>query len=268
MSDVSSEPQKLEKNHKNLIFKRRSNKPEAKRNFGGPLRVIVTTLAIFIASQFVAALLVSLVLNVTNPGMNIGDLDESTPVQFGYVLLAEALVVLMVIQILKNRGLALANIGLGRRPALSDITRSLAGFGVFYVLLIAAGLALTIVAPGFKTDQPQDIGFENLKNSYDQILAFVALVFFPPIAEEILTRGYLFSGLRSKLKFAPAMMLTSLIFAAAHLPGSSGLVWGAAINTFILSIVLVYLREKTGALYAGMAVHALNNLVAFIVLML
>jgi membrane protease YdiL (CAAX protease family) len=28
-------------------------------------------------------------------------------------------------------------------------------------------------------------------------------------------------------------------------------------------MVLVYLRETTGALYAGMLVHALNNLIAF-----
>jgi membrane protease YdiL (CAAX protease family) len=41
--------------------------------------------------------------------------------------------------------------------------------------------------------------------------------------------------------------------------------WAAAFDTFILSVVLVYLREKTGALYAGMLVHMLNNLLAFFV---
>jgi membrane protease YdiL (CAAX protease family) len=61
--------------------------------------------------------------------------------------------------------------------------------------------------------------------------------------------------------------MTSFIFGAAHLELGSGspLVWGAAIDTFLLSVVLVYLREKTGALYAGMLVHMLNNLIAFLV---
>jgi membrane protease YdiL (CAAX protease family) len=43
----------------------------------------------------------------------------------------------------------------------------------------------------------------------------------------------------------------------------ASLLWAAGVDTFVLSLVLVYLREKTGALYAGMLVHSLNNLIAF-----
>jgi membrane protease YdiL (CAAX protease family) len=82
---------------------------------------------------------------------------------------------------------------------------------------------------------------------------------------EILVRGYLYSGLRSNWKFLPAALLTSLMFGLAHLQLGSGaaVVWAAGIDTFVLSMVLVYLREKTGVLYAGILVHALNNLIAF-----
>jgi uncharacterized protein len=80
-----------------------------------------------------------------------------------------------------------------------------------------------------------------------------------------LVRGYLFSGLRMVWRFWPAVLVTSLFFGAAHLEFGSGgpLVWAAAIDTFILSAVLCFLRERTGALYAGIAVHMLNNLIAF-----
>lgn len=246
---------------------RRASHREAPKNFGGPIRVVVMTLAVFIASQFLAALIVSLILKITDPGSNLSDLADSTPVQFAYVAVAETLVALLVIRIIKNRGLNLAAIGFSRKPKLSDLGRALIGLGVFYALLIGVGLAMELLLPGFKTDQPQDVGFDNIKTTTDQVLAFAALVFFAPIAEEILVRGYMYSGLRASLKFIPAMLTTSLIFASAHLPGDNLIVWGAAINTFVLSIVLVHLREKTGALYSSILLHGFNNLVAFAVLM-
>jgi membrane protease YdiL (CAAX protease family) len=74
----------------------------------------------------------------------------------------------------------------------------------------------------------------------------------PPLGEEILVRGYLFSGLRMVWRFLPAVIVTSLLFGAAHLEfgGGGPLVWAAAIDTFILSVVLCFLRERSGALDA------------------
>jgi membrane protease YdiL (CAAX protease family) len=142
----------------------------------------------------------------------------------------------------------------------------LIGFGVFYLLLIVAGIIVNSLSPTL-TDQKQNLGFTNITSGTDNILAFISLVLLPPLGEETLIRGYLYSGLRQVWRFLPALLTTSLIFGAAHLELGSGsaLVWGAAIDTFLLSVVLVYLREKTGALYAGMLVHMLNNLIAFFV---
>jgi membrane protease YdiL (CAAX protease family) len=62
------------------------------------------------------------------------------------------------------------------------------------------------------------------------------------------------------------MVVTSLLFGMAHLQSgeNASLIWSAALDTFVLSLILVYLRETTGALYAGVLVHSLNNLIAFI----
>ena len=65
-----------------------------------------------------------------------------------------------------------------------------------------------------------------------------------------------------------AVIGTSLLFAAGHLAegGSAGLLYIAAIDTFSLSLVLIYLREKTDGLWASMTLHALKNGIAFVAL--
>ncbi len=232
-------------------------------SFGSPLRVVTTALLIFFASQLAAASLVAFALSLGGSGSRLSELNDQAFMQFSYVVLAEGFTAFLILRVLKNRGLSWKHIGLNRSIQISDIVRAVAGFIVFYGLLIGVGLLMALLVPEFKTDQPQDVGFNNLSSYLDQIMAFVTLVALVPIVEEILARGYLYSGLRSRMRFAPAMILTSIIFAVPHLFGGPQLVWGAAINTFVLSIVLVYLREKTGALYASIVVHALNNLVAF-----
>jgi membrane protease YdiL (CAAX protease family) len=47
---------------------------------------------------------------------------------------------------------------------------------------------------------------------------------------------------------------------------SGGLLYIAGLDTFILSLFLIYLREKTDGLWASMALHALKNGVAFVAL--
>ena len=213
------------------------------KDLGPPWLVALVALAIFFVSQFVAVVLVSIGLAAFKPNTSIVELlDQSAPIQFIYVLVAEGLVVALTILVVKKwRGLSLKAIGLGRRPHLWDVARALGGIVTFYALVIISWL--------------------------DTVLAFVALVILPPIGEETLMRGYLYSGLRARMRFFLAMIITSVLFGVAHLGtgSSSAPLWIAGLNTFLLSLVLVYLREKSGALYAPMLVHATNNLVAFTV---
>jgi membrane protease YdiL (CAAX protease family) len=90
------------------------------------------------------------------------------------------------------------------------------------------------------------------------------LVVLPPIAEEILFRGFIYSSLRPKMNKIVAALITSILFALPHLfESSNGLLWVAGCDTFILSMVLVYVREKTDKLWASMLIHGLKNFVAF-----
>jgi membrane protease YdiL (CAAX protease family) len=78
-------------------------------------------------------------------------------------------------------------------------------------------------------------------------------------------RGYLYGSLRKAFSKLNAALITSVIFASAHLEFGSGapLLWIAALDTFVLSLFLVGLHEKTGSLWAGMLVHGAKNAIAF-----
>lgn len=233
-----------------------------KNDLGNPWWVVFNVLAIFFISQVLAALIVQLGLNVAKLGSD--SIESSALAQFFYVLIAEGVAVGFVFYILKSRKLSLRTIGLGRLPNIKDLYKAGIGFLVFFLLLMLVSGLFSLIFPDLNKGD-QDVGFNDLRGEWDIFIAFFALVLLPPIGEEILVRGYLFSGLKQKLKFVPAMLITSLIFASPHLlNGANGaILWAAGLNTFLLSAVLVYLRQSTGALYAGMMIHMVNNLIAF-----
>lgn len=234
-----------------------------KRRLGSPLSVILRVVLVFIISQAAGYLLVSALYGLVRPGRTV-DVNNSIAAQFFYILIAEGLAAWLAILMVRAKHLDLSVIGLGRRPRFSDLGRGALGFAVFYGILIIVGIIVNAFSPNINNEQ-QNLGFTNISNSTENILAFISLVILPPLGEETLVRGYLYAGLRKVWRFVPAVLVTSLIFGAAHLEWGSGgpLVWAAAIDTFLLSVVLCFLREKTGALYAGMLVHMLNNLIAF-----
>jgi membrane protease YdiL (CAAX protease family) len=120
--------------------------------------------------------------------------------------------------------------------------------------------------PGVNADQSQQVGFDSASGGGPLTLVFLGLVVLPALTEEILVRGFLFGGLRNKLPFVSSALITSGLFGMAHLQlgnGSSPL-WIAAVDTFILSLVLVWLREKTGNIWAGVIVHMAKNSIAFL----
>jgi len=236
-------------------------------SIGSPLRVILTVLAIFILSQYLAAIIVAFYARLAHPAINISwYINHSVDAQFFFILLAESLAIGLVWWVLTRRRVDWRSIGFSRWPHWRDIKWATAGFVAFYALSIIVSLIISLIWPNLNIDQNQNVGFSTLVGPQAWILAFIGLVILPPLGEETLVRGYLYTGLRSKMKFLPALLITSVMFGAAHFQTDNGqLIWAVALDTFMLSLVLVYLREKTGVLYAGIMVHLLNNLVAFLV---
>lgn len=192
--------------------------------------------------------------------------NNSVDAQFFYVLFAEGLTLAVLYWFLRRHRANFRDVGL-KRPQPQDIGYAFSGVAAYLVLY---GLAIAAVGTFYKvnTSQQQDIGFQHVSGFFALTLTFLSLVVLPPIVEEITFRGVLFTSLRrGRLGFAGAALVTSLLFAAPHLlEGGGSLLWVAGIDTFALSLVLCYLRQRTGRLWAGIGLHAIKNGMAFVTL--
>jgi membrane protease YdiL (CAAX protease family) len=240
--------------------------PRTGRSLPHPLVAFLITIASFLGSTILSGILIELLLiatggNKLDPPQLFG---SQVVLQFSYMLVAYVIMFCVAIAIMGGTRYSLRAVGL-LRPRLKDIGHAaLAFLAYIMVYLILVGIIQQLM-PSLDLDQKQDIGFENLQGVYLAIV-FVLLVLIVPFVEEFLMRGLLFSSLRQKLKFGGSAIITSLLFAALHLGGGeagAGPLWIAAIDTFVLSVVLCYLRERTGRLWAGIGLHAIKNGIAF-----
>jgi uncharacterized protein len=84
------------------------------------------------------------------------------------------------------------------------------------------------------------------------------------VTEEIFFRGFMFSGMRRRLPFAAAAAISAGVWGLFHYTGPG--TWGVVIQLAVFGIVLAWLYERTGSIWPGIGVHALNNAIAFAIL--
>lgn len=235
-----------------------------------PVQLVILAVAVFMLSQILAGILL-LIIKSAAIRLNIGVgalADGSTVSQFLLILFVEALAVSGVVWVVRRNNARLRDIGL-QRPQAVDVALAAVGFVAYFGLLFGVVTVMRALVPGLDTEQRQDIGFNDAFSPLKLGAVFVALVVLAPIAEEILFRGLLFSGLRKRLRFWGATLITSVLFGLAHIFGGeegASLLWIAGVDTLLLSLVLCYLREKTGRLWAPVYLHAIKNSFAFLVL--
>jgi len=158
-------------------------------------------------------------------------------------------------------------LGLVGLPTWTDIGLAPVGFAVYFIGAIILLALCTTLFPGVNWDQTQEIGFENLFWLSDKILAFVALVMFAPVAEEIIFRGWLYGKIRAKVPAWVGILAVSLLFGLMHLGFNfEALQWNVTVNIFAMSVVMCVMREITGTIWSGMILHVLKNGVAFYLL--
>ena len=119
--------------------------------------------------------------------------------------------------------------------------------------LQASGFMQWIESLGVETVQDT---VKILQNSNDPVIlglmAFAAVI-AAPFCEEIVFRGYLYSATKRFAGPWAAAVCSALVFAAAH--GSIA----ALLPLFVFGCVLVFIYEKTGSLWAPIAVHFCFN---------
>jgi membrane protease YdiL (CAAX protease family) len=233
---------------------------------------LIIALPAWVAASFIAAqLIVSFVVMILHQaGVQFSVLNPSI---FETILAASVYVLTLAIVIMVpwwvRRNVTTKNdLGLARLPSWMDIGLAPAGFVVYLLTSAIVMYLLSTYVPGFNGTETQEVGFDNLTNRFEYLLAFFTLVIAAPVAEEAIFRGYLYGKLRKLAPLWVGMLVTSLLFAILHMNWSDGTLQGlnVAVDVFILSLVMCSLREVTGSIWAGILLHMMKNGLAFYIL--
>ena len=214
---------------------------------------VLTVLVLFVVGQLVVSLI-----------LGIGGVDsaEALSGKQGYLLAAYILGGismiggLLVIMRLRHIPLSVLHI---QKPNFTDVGYGLLGYGAYLLILVLVFTFVTNFIPGIDIGQKQDLGL-NISSSGPVLVAiYFALAVVPAISEELLFRGFLYNRMRSKkLGALLSAFIVSALFATFH-----GQV-NVAIDTFILSMVMIYVFETRKSLWVTVTMHLIKNSIAFI----
>lgn len=132
------------------------------------------------------------------------------------------------------------------------------GMVCFY---IAAAVYSVAVSPDAEQTVAEDLGADN--GTVGLIAAGVMVVCVAPFAEEFFFRGFFYRALRSRFTVIAAALINGLLFGLIHFDfsGADALLILPPLAALGFMFCLVF--EKTGSLWPVVALHALNNSVAY-----
>lgn len=88
-----------------------------------------------------------------------------------------------------------------------------------------------------------------------------------PFVEELVYRGMLYSGLRSRLPESVSILVVTLVFAIVHIQQYWG-AWSSLIGLTTLSFSMTVIRAKTKSLLPCVVIHQVNNTIAGFLILL
>lgn len=153
-------------------------------------------------------------------------------------------------------GHPLQRLGL-RRFKRSGLGLALAAYGSYLFF----GVIYSIFVSPEQQDITRDLGVE--ESTLATIAGGFLIVVVAPISEEVFFRGFMFGALRTRLSLWPAAAISAAVFSALHLSGGDITI---VPPLFALALLLAWLYEYTGSLGPPIALHMLNNGIAFAVL--
>ena len=142
----------------------------------------------------------------------------------------------------------------GLRGAPLKFAAQMAGLGALAYFLFSL-LYGAIVHPNNPQRVVEDLGADT--NKLLLVLGALVVIVVAPVCEEIFFRGILFTVLRQRMPFWPAAVIDGVLFGFVH--GSLVIVPVLA----ALGIMFCYVYERTGSIFPTIALHALNNTIAY-----
>jgi uncharacterized protein len=148
--------------------------------------------------------------------------------------------------------------GLRRVPFWQAVGWAALGMFCFYVF---AAIYTAVVQPDAEQTVAQDLGAD--EGTFGMIAAGFMVVCVAPVAEEFFFRGFFYRALRSRFSVLAAAAIDGALFGVIHFDfsGSDALLILPPLAVLGFMFCLVY--ERTGSLYPVIALHALNNALAF-----
>jgi membrane protease YdiL (CAAX protease family) len=142
------------------------------------------------------------------------------------------------------------------RPLWRSIALVVGGLVVFYLFSYAWFSALH--SSGAEKNLVKDLG--GSAGTLGILAALAVTCVIAPICEELLFRGFIYRALRNWRGVWPAAAITGILFGLVH-----GLSAPAVdlLPLAVLGFVLCLVYERAGSLYPCIALHVLNNAIAF-----
>lgn len=164
------------------------------------------------------------------------------------VLLLEMIYLVPVILIFAFRRIHPRHLGFGK------FTLNVMGIGcgllvAAYMIILVHNMLLYVLGVDTQGDQI----FELLGQLESPVWFFVTGAVIAPLVEEVFFRGFLFQGFRQKYGWVVGILLSSFLFAAAHLDPVS------FIPTFVLGCVLAFVYHQSNSLWPPIIFHAAIN---------
>jgi uncharacterized protein len=130
--------------------------------------------------------------------------------------------------------------------------------GRLFCILLVVAVALNVVISSLSNHfYPQTPGTPE-PFGIPTVLDLFGNVVLAAIFEELIIRGWLYTGIRAKLSAWPTILITSVLFAALHSISSVQDI----LPTLPLGLAAGYLRERTGSVKAPMTLHLFHNAIA------
>jgi hypothetical protein len=129
--------------------------------------------------------------------------------------------------------------------------------GGYLAFIAFSGIWLSLLNIPTKDHSLDDLG----RSPAALAAAAILVTVIAPVAEEFLFRGYIFTALRGWLGVWGAALLTGLLFGAIHLDPDRQV--GFLVPLAFFGFVLCIIYYRTGSLLPCIALHSLNNALAF-----
>ncbi|MHB8512357.1 MAG: CPBP family intramembrane glutamic endopeptidase [Actinomycetota bacterium] len=158
-------------------------------------------------------------------------------------------------------GVGLSTLGVRLQGAGADFAYGL-GFG-FVSWLVAVPVVSSITLRIAKllskgpVNPPNQIQLSAPSNAALVMFGIIAIV-LAPLCEELLYRGFIHQGMRSRLAMIPASAISASIFMLAHAP-----FWLIFPSIFTFGFAQALLFEKRGSIVSTIAAHMLFNTIGF-----